>query len=325
MLHTEDKPIISKNAQLLFGKLNKEAFQFKHNLAGNALFELPRLAQMADTVLNSGRSGSYVLSKVAESVPNISKQWVNFTSSERVAESIRHIREAGTWIMIAGAQVDPDYNDLLQQILREIEDLSGAPIAEEMTWVDATVFIASPNSVTHYHIDTEANFLFQIHGAKEAHLFDPSDRSVLSEEALESYYMDRKNAPAFKDHYEATAHVFDFTPGNGLHIPVNAPHWVKNLEDYVVTFSVLFYLKSMDRRAWVYQANHVIRRLGLRPTPPGRSESRDFWKSRLIEAFSKRSPRSKDELLRSGIRRLGRPFRAHRKIARLLGAERYRA
>jgi len=314
MVIAEPSGIITTNRRLFFGKLNKEAFQFKHNLVGSGLFDLSRLGRLAETVRKSESPRSFVACKIAESVPNISRQWENFTSSERVAESIRHIGESGSWIMIKGAEIDPDYNFLLQRILGEIENLCGVPIQKQITFADATIFIASPNSVTHYHIDSEANFLFQIHGSKEVHLCDPNDRLILSEEAIENFYFDGGNIPSFRDHYESQAKVFDFIPGTGLHIPVNAPHWVKNLDKYVVTLSVLFYLKSMDRRASVYQLNHLFRRFGFRPTPPGVSASRDFWKSRLIEVFSLRSPKSQDEILRSGVRRLTRPFRLYQRL-----------
>jgi hypothetical protein len=306
--------IITPNRQLFSGKLNKEAFQFGHNLVGSGLFDLSRLGRLAETVRKSNRPRSFVSCKVAESVPNISRQWANFTSSERVAESIKHIGESGSWIMIKGAEIDPDYNFLLQRILGEIENLCGVPMQKQITFAEATIFIASPNSVTHYHVDSEANFLFQIHGDKEVHLFDPTDRLILSEEAIESFYFDGANVPPFRDHYESKSKVFEFIPGSGLHIPVNAPHWVKNLDKYVVTLSVLFYLKSMDRRASVYQVNHLLRRFGLRPTSPGISASRDFWKSRLIEVFSLRSPKSQDEILRSGVKRLTRPLRLYERL-----------
>jgi len=314
-------PLISGNANDFRSLLNVDSFQFKHNLVGHPLFQPDRLAKMSERVLSAGRERSYVLCKVAESVPNIGKQWTNFTTTERVAEAIKHIRESGTWIMIAGAQVDPDYQILLDTLVDELQDLCGIPLRNQMTWLDCTLFIGSPNSVTHFHLDTETNFLFQVHGSKEAHLFDQKDRSIVSDQDLEAYYWDRSNALTFREEFERKAKVIDFKQGTGIHIPVNAPHWVKNLDDYSVTFSVLLYLKAIDRRSWIYQVNHTLRGLGLNPTPPGVSATKDFFKSRLVEAFSPRSPQTKDELLRTGIKRLTKPLRAVAKLKRMVTRE----
>jgi hypothetical protein len=317
--HSSFGPLISGNGNEFHSKLNVESFQFKHNLVGHPLFETDRLAKMSERVLSAGHERSYVLCKVAESVPNISKQWTNFTTTERVAQAIKHIRESGTWIMIAGAQVDPDYQNLLDTLVDELQDLCAIPLRKQMTWLDCTLFIGSPNSVTHFHLDTETNFLFQVHGTKEANLFDQRDRSIVSDQDLEAYYWDRLNALPFREEFQRKAKVIDFKPGTGIHIPVNAPHWVRNLDDYSVTFSVLLYLKAIDRRSWIYQVNHCLRGFGLNPTPPGVSATKDFFKSRLVEVFSPRAPQTKDELLRTGIRRLTKPIRAVAKLRRMRG------
>lgn len=288
-----------------FKSLNQSSFSFAHNLVNHPLFELPRLAKLAQTVIDA-KGQSYVLSKVAESVPNVGKQWQDFSDNRRVSDAIAHIEHSGSWVMIGGAQIDREYNCLLDQLVDEIESLADTRLREQITWIDAFIFIGSPNSVTHYHIDSETNFLFQIHGTKEAHLFDQNDRSVLTEVELERFYVGRQNAALFKPEYEKASIVYDFKPGTGIHIPVNAPHWVKNLDDYSVTLSVLFYSGLHDARARVYQMNHVLRYFGLAPSPPGESKIKDRLKSDFLRALSPKVPTSKHQVLHGGIDRLKR-------------------
>ena len=288
-----------------FKTFNRSSLSFTHNLVNHPLFELPRLAELAQTVIDS-KSQSYVLSKIAESVPNIGKQWQNFSDNQLASEAIAHIEHSGSWVMIGGAQIDDEYNLLLDQLVDELESVTDTRLREQITWIDAFIFIGSPNSVTHYHIDSETNFLFQIHGTKEAHLFDQNDRSILTELELERFYVGQQNAATFRPEYEKDSIVYDFKPGTGLHIPVNAPHWVKNLDDYSVTLSVLFYTRLYDARARVYQMNHILRNLGLKPTPPGKSKIRDRLKSDFLKAISPGVPKSKQEVLHGGFNRLKR-------------------
>lgn len=97
------------------------------------------------------------------------------------------------------------------------------------------------------------------------------------------------------------------TPGTDVHHPVCAPHWVKNGSDYSVALSINFCMRSFDQRAKVYQINHYLRKLGLSPTPPGKSVWRDRLKIATLELISARNPKTKYELLRSGIKRVARP------------------
>ncbi len=298
-------------------QLNHEPFAFSHYLADAPLFDLARLADLAKTVIasNRGDRNHYVLFKAAESLANVSKQWTNFQPIDRVHEAIRHIEESGSWVLITGAQIDPAYQDLLDNLLRDLEVSCGVPLREQILWSCVSIFVGSPNSVTHYHMDSETNFLFQIHGNKEAHLFDRNDREILSEADIETFNAVDGSHIEFRDEFHAKERVFDLAPGKGLHIPVNAPHWVRNLDDYSVTMSILFYMREETRRAWVYQVNHLLRKLSINPTPPGKAPLIDNLKSGLIGCLTTRSPRDKQDVLRSGYHWLTKPASSVYRIA----------
>jgi hypothetical protein len=66
-----------------------------------------------------------------------------------------------------------------------------------------------------------------------------------------------------------------------VHIPVNAPHWLENHNNVSISLSVNFQFKD-SLKANAYRANFLLRRLGIKPTPPGRSELLDSVKSAAV-------------------------------------------
>ena len=151
----------------------------------------------------------------------------------------------------------------------------------------AFVFISSPGSVTPYHIDHEYNFLLQIRGTKQMSIFD---RSVLAEEALERFYRGEHRNLVFDESKPALGRTFELKPGEGVHVPVNAPHYVKNGPEASVSFSITFRTPEGDRRSSVYRVNERMRSLGISPRPVGQTPLLDRAKH-LGYAVYKRAQR----------------------------------
>ena len=55
---------------------------------------------------------------------------------------------------------------------------------------------------------------------------------------------------------------FDMGPGDGVHIPVNHPHWVTTGNEVTILFAVTFQTKETKRRGTVHAANHYLPPLG---------------------------------------------------------------
>jgi len=101
---------------------------------------------------------------------------------------------------------------------------------------------------------------------------------------------------------------------------------VRNGDCVSISASFIFSTRTLNARAKVFQANHFIRRLGLRPREPEGSHLRDAtrlsdrMKSAGMRLLSKRRPRSRHELIFSGADRLGRSIgMVSRLRQRLLG------
>ncbi|MBN3907813.1 MAG: transcription factor [Nostoc sp. NMS1] len=295
------KQIIQSDVSTFQENFNCSHFKFSHNLAGHPLFEIPRLVDLANTILSQGRTDK--IQSYTSRVP-IQQKWNHRPGINEITEAIAHIEESDSWVMLEDVQVDPEYAALLNQIITELEDLIGKPLRQEMTWLGAYIFIASPNSITPYHIDSELNFLFQIQGEKDMSLFNQNDRSILSEEEIEKFYIGDLNVANYREENQSKASVYHLEPGKGVHHPILAPHWAKNGNNVSVALSVLFYLRPYDLKARVYQVNSYLRKLGFKPTPPGKSALRDRIKIFALGLLCDRRPKSKFAILRSGILRV---------------------
>jgi hypothetical protein len=151
---------------------------------------------------------------------------------------------------------------------------------------NSIVFLSSPGRITTYHIDRECNFILQIQGRKTVYVFDQNDREVLPEEEIERFWAIDNNAAIYKPRYKDRAKVFELEPGDGIHVPVNAPHWVRNGDNISITLSVNFQFDD-SYRADIYRANYLLRKLGVRPSPPGRYVVRDKMKSGSIRTIAR--------------------------------------
>jgi hypothetical protein len=165
--------------------------------------------------------------------------------------------------------------------MREFESLTGVDFHKVMRIEDALIFITSPRRVTPYHIDRECNFLLQIRGEKTIYVFDQNDREVLPVEEIERFWAVDNNAAVYKPEFQNRAKSYRLVPGNGVHIPVNAPHWVQNDDNISISLSVNFTWNDFER-ANVHRANFLLRKIGLNPRPPKESALVDGIKNVTI-------------------------------------------
>ncbi len=296
--------ILAANEATRYQQFNRDSFMFTHHLAGHPLFQIPRLVELAQHLITYG-SGS--IRCQISGIP-MHLKWTDVQLKEQFQEQIpeflANIEKSDSWLLLYSVQRDPTYQILLDQIVDELTDLTGVPLRQEMTWLDAYIFVASPHAVTPYHIDHESTFLFQMHGDRQSNLFPRDDRAVLTDQELENFYIGDLTAANFKQEYQSKATVYPLVAGKGVHHPVCAPHWYQNGESYSVALGVHFGLRSFDLQARIYQVNHYLRKLGLNPAPPGQSALRDQIKIQIMGLLSKRHPANKSEVFRSGSNRL---------------------
>jgi hypothetical protein len=247
---------------------NQRPFLNSHSLCDHPLFEIDRLLQLAQTLPEE--CIEYNAGELPVSIEHAQTPRNGLSS----AETIRRIAECKSWLVLKYVDRDPVYRALLDECLAEIREHSEA-IAPGMCRGQAFIFITSPGSVTPLHVDPEHNFLLQIRGSKTVHLYDGTDRELVTERQLEHFYCDRGRNMEHKDWYESKSWTFDLPAGAGLHFPVTFPHWVQNGNEVSVSFSITFRTPDLDRRRALYRMNDRLRRWKLSPSPVGAKPWRD--------------------------------------------------
>ena len=252
-------------------QFGRTAFRIGHNLADHRLFTLLRLLELSRTLPESNVKYSSGKVGIGDGV------YHGVPTGLSIQETIRRIEECGAWMVLKFVEQDPEYRELLHACLEEVAAFSNS-FEPDMCRREAFIFISSPGSITPYHIDPEYNFLLQIRGTKTMNVLDGADRSILSEREIENFFSGRKHQIDFEDAYLEKASSFTLEPGAGVHVPPAAPHWVCNGPEVCVSFSITFRTPGLERRTLIYGANSYLRRLGIKPRPPGDSQLTDSIK-----------------------------------------------
>jgi len=257
--------------------IGRRPFTIAHRLSAHPLLTLPNLIELSRRLPTENVRYNRGDVQPCQRIYTAAKNGLS------IEETIRQIEDCGSWLVLRFVEQDPEYRKLVDECLDEIQSLS-EPVMPGMCKREGFIFITSPGSVTPFHADPEYNFLMQIRGTKRASLFDVSDRSIVSEEVLEKYLAEGPFCGDFKDEYQRKAFDFDLNPGDGLHFPLNWPHWIKNGNEVSISFSITFRTPQSERTSCIYSVNHELRKRGFNPTPYGRSALLDSAKFNAYRA-----------------------------------------
>jgi hypothetical protein len=205
-------------------------------------------------------------------------------SRQQLRAAFDNLHKASAFVQILNVRTDPAYRALVDDLLYEL--LPFLPDSDRnLLNRDAAAFLASPGSVTPFHLDHEQNFLCHIRGAKTFHVWDHRDRQVVGERALEAFYREGKlRDTEYHPGMLARAHTYELAAGDCIYMPMGSPHAVSTGSEITVTFSVLLNTLTSFETVEAYRANHVMRSLGMLPTPVGDSPVRDSLKRHTVGA-----------------------------------------
>jgi hypothetical protein len=310
--------IFEAEPSLFRDRLNRAHFVFRHRLSDHPLFATPRLVTLCERIRQSATPKHYAVFQAGRGSPQ-----AKFTAVSRdqdPAAVMAGLAEGDGLLRLSMVQEhDDDFRSLHETILGEADALSGFALGREIGWSSMTLLMSAPGIVTPYHLDHQSNLLFQIRGNKTIWIFDAADRRVLGETAIERFYGGDTYAADYREEMQAEGVAFDLTPGLGVHNPPLGPHWVRNGAEVSLSTSINFSLAACEARARVYQVNRSLRALGLMPTPPGQSRSRDRIKQLPFEILAPKRPGSLDDLVRRGPGALLRPIATLKRLWRSRG------
>jgi hypothetical protein len=254
---------------------NRACFMFGHRLHENDIFDLPNLVKLAQRL-----PGSYWSTADAAVVGG----WGTAVTPRRsLPETVASLADSNSLVLLKGLADDPAFGTIYHDVLKQFEEQVGDALRADVSVGRATLILSSPGRITPYHIDAEVNFLLQLRGTKIVNIFNPNDRTLLTDAELEAFYGGDVDAAKYKQERQADANVFEFRPGSGLHLPLHAPHWTANGDNVSVALSLNCSLRSNQRTAAIYRLNGMLRKRGYVPTPPGVSS----WQDNLKVAAAK--------------------------------------
>jgi hypothetical protein len=252
---------------------NRCSFAFSHELRGNPLFDLQHLIDYSRLLPDKPQ-----LAYWSNGTVSVTDRWETPDGPRpSLQDTIAHIAENNSLVLLKRIELDATFGPFMRELMRQVTDLVGSVMRDDVIIGRGTLLIASPRRITSYHIDADTNFLFQITGDKLISVFNQADRMLISDRELESYYAGDLNGASFKQSREQDGKTYELKPGLGIHIPSMAPHWAQNGDNVSIALSVNFDLRSIERLARIYKLNHRLRRYGFKPTPPGVS----LWRDRV--------------------------------------------
>ena len=258
---------------------NRRHFMFSHGLKDHPLFELPNLVELA-------KRPYHHQSYWSNGNVYVTDPWdINRSRRLTLVDTIANIGDNNSIVILKHVEQDPVYAPVLQEMLSRIVTCSGDEMRKEVVVGEVLILITSPNRVTSYHMDAECNYLIQAVGSNTLSVYDQTDRTLVPHEARELYHRGDYNSIAYDEARQNEATAYELKAGYGVHIPVFAPHWVRNHNNISVALSVNYDLAPMLAEKRIYRANGVLRTLGVTPTPPGISPWRDRLKSVAMNVF----------------------------------------
>lgn len=265
--------------------LDRQTFKFQHKLMDHPALTLQNLARVLPALPGDKVMSSRGLFRNGDDFEDALCGGMRRKPS--IEEVIENIRTTDAYIMVNGPESDPSFASLYTELVADVEKIMKrrrlGPVAIDPRLY---LFIASPNSVTPFHIDRYSGFLMQFRGSKHVSIFPQWDERVVRAEDKEAYVANKNTRLPWEEHKNALGTTFEFRPGEGLHIPFSAGHHVRNgSEDVSISMSIFFSTRQSHAWRQALRFNHTVRpalrRFGLEPAAVGVQPWRDAAKSGL--------------------------------------------
>ena len=262
--------VFSEDARTAFAAAYPDrATKLGHGLAGHALLTLEALAGLAERM--PADRVEYNLGKLPLGVRPEDTPSNGLT----LGETIRTIESNGSWAVLKNVECDADYGALLDRALAEL-----APIVERETGPmlhrEAFIFLSSPGSVTPFHMDPEHNILLQIRGEKTMTVFPAGDEELVPAVQSEAFHAGGHRNLDWRDAFRDRGMAVTLLPGDAIHVPVKAPHFVENGPAVSVSLSVTWRSDRSVAEGELHSLNGLLRRrrlpvgrIGARPEAQG--------------------------------------------------------
>ena len=273
--------VFDSDARARFATLYPEQpGKIAHQLSGHKLFELESLVELSQRIRPVD-----VEQNLANLPIEVDPSTVQHNGLS-VADSIRSIEQNGSWMVLKFIEQDAVYRQLLDEILDELQ-----PVVEARTGAmikrEAFIFVSSPGAVTPFHMDPEHNILLQLRGEKTMTLFPAADPELTPGALQEEFHRGAHRNLPYRDEFLPKGQPISLTPGEGLYVPVKAPHWVQNGGATSVSRWVTGGSEGGEREADAHALNRLLGGAGLSPAMPARYPRQNMLKAYAWRAIAK--------------------------------------
>jgi hypothetical protein len=203
-----------------------------------------------------------------------------------IVETIRSIEQNGSWMVLKFVERDPLYRALLEETLAELRTVV-EPVTGTMLKMEAFLFVSSPGSMTPFHFDPEHNILLQLRGTKVMTVFPADDDSIATGPQHETFHLGGHRNLLWDEAFLAKGTPIALAPGQAVHVPVKAPHFVRNGPEVSISFSITWRSEWSYHEASARGLNALLRRAGFTPAPPARYPAQNHAKSIAYRAVDK--------------------------------------
>ncbi|MCW5672393.1 MAG: cupin-like domain-containing protein [Hydrogenophaga sp.] len=271
-------------------KLDREPFKFRHRLVGHPALEMGNLARVIPALPKD--QVMYAI-RPLQNGDDFETTFRQRPEEQSIEATIENLRVSDSYIMVSSPQVEASFAGLYKDLIGDVEALMRERgVGTTAITPKLYLFIASPNSVTPFHIDRYSTFLMQFRGSKQVTVSQPWDDRVVSVRDCENYVSYVNTRLPWSPEKDAYATAYEFNPGEALHIPFVAGHHVRNgPQDISISMSIIF--NTRQTMAWRnalnfnQRARKVLRRVGLAPAPVGHRPLSDGAKARCWTAWAR--------------------------------------
>ena len=203
-----------------------------------------------------------------------------------IGDTIRNVDTCRSWAVLKNIENDAEYQVLLLSLLDELKPLIEAKTGA-MLRPQGYIFVSSPDAVTPYHFDPEHNILLQLRGSKVMTQFPAGDAYYAPDQTHEAYHTGGPRNLHWRDELAAGGTAWPLAPGEGLFVPVMAPHHVKNGPEPSISLSITWRSDWSFAEADARAFNSVLRKVGMRPSAPARFPAQNAMKAAAWRALRK--------------------------------------
>ncbi len=266
--------------------LDREPFKCHHTITDHPALSLANLQKVIPSL---PQDQVFFSSGSLNKSDDFDRAHIDKKSSFSLEQTLQDLQKTDAYIMVRSPEADPSFKDLFASMRSDVEALMqaqnlGRSAIDPMLYL----FIASPGSITPFHIDRYSTLLLQLKGTKKVYLYPAWDEKYCPAETLEGFMARKPVRPVYHESMASGAKGFDFGPGEVLHIPFVAPHHVENGKDSVsISLSIIFNTNESMLKQKALMMNHRLRNLGLKPTPINQSKIIDQVKGQAWRILSK--------------------------------------